>query len=233
MSDETLTAALFRLVSDPAQVSGLHEILGVFCHHCRNTLNGMKLTFHLVKRGPPQSIPEGWGELEARYQELEQLVDRIQLICRPMALSPIRTSLGLLLEERRGSWAEALSRRDRRLEWVPPSEPAVGDFDPLRLGQGLDALVAWRSEVGEPGRPVQLRWTADDGHFQLVWEEPGVVGLEPSAGGADRFESLALPLMARVIAAHRGTLDVANRDGLRVSLRWPLDVRLSIENTPC
>src|SRR4051812_10760623 len=46
-----LTSSLCRIAADPAQVGTLYEILGGYCHQCRNTLNSLKLSLYLARRG--------------------------------------------------------------------------------------------------------------------------------------------------------------------------------------
>ena len=225
LETDDLASRLLRVATDPEKARQLHELLGGFCHQCRNTLNGLKMGFYLVKRGGGTDVPAPWADLEAQYLSLERLVERLQLICRPMPVTVVRLPLGLLLDERKSCWTEALAARDRRLEFVAPDDPAVGDFDPSRLGQALDAFAAWRARAGGSG-VVRVVWHTLDEHFHLQWEEPGApesLALIPGSS-ADRTDPLALPLLAKVISAHSGTMEVATDNGLVVRLRWPLNV---------
>ena len=45
-----LTPLLCRIVSDPAQLESLHEVLGGFCHQSRNLLNSLKLSIYLATK---------------------------------------------------------------------------------------------------------------------------------------------------------------------------------------
>jgi hypothetical protein len=190
-------------------------------------LNCMKLSFYLAKRAPDPAALTSLSELEPYYLAVERLFDRLQTICRPMALTPIELPLELLIEERRGVWNEWMGSHQRRLEMFPSKQPAIGAFDPNRLGQGLDALVMWRAEVGAPGEPARLRWRVEEQQFRLDWEEPSARGLDPAERAGERAESLALPLLARVIAAHGGRLDWNVLAGLHIGLRWPLAVPIT------
>jgi hypothetical protein len=224
-----LASSLLRVAADPESLDSLHGLLGGFCHKCRNALNGLKLSLYLAKRlSHPEALAQ-LKELESHYDSLERLFDRLQLICRPMAITPITLPLGLLIEERRGTWDEWMARRGRRLLVSSPGEAVIGEFDPNRLTQGLDALVAWRAGDGAPGEPARLRWRLQNQQFQLDWVERSAQGLDldSAPGGLDLSESLALPLLARVISAHGGHLDLTVRDGLRIGLRWPVAVSRS------
>jgi hypothetical protein len=221
-SPEGAVASWLRIVSDPVKAGSLHGLLRGFCHDCRNDLNSLKMSLYLARRGADGADPAIWDEFEPRYRAVERLFERLQAIYWPMVPETVRMPLEMLVEERRPRWSEALSRNGRALALDPPGSPTVGDFDPVRLGEGLDAFVSWRAAVGERGRPARLRWGADDGQFHLVWSEPGARALEARDAADDQHEPLALPLLARIVSAHRGAVEVASDDGLQIHLRWPL-----------
>jgi hypothetical protein len=219
--DELITS-LVRIAADPKQVSSLHEILGSFCHQCRNLLNSLKLSLYLARRDQRAAVDDSWNVIEPRYRAVEQFYDRLQLICRPMALVPLRTSLASLLDDRYPSWAEWMAEHDRRLEWNPPEAPTIGEFDPIRLGEGLDAFVAWRAQAGAPGEPARLSWREEDQRFRLDWDESGAPHSRHGDACGECTGSFALPLLARVVSVHGGTIDVDFREGLHLRIQWPL-----------
>ena len=234
-----LAASLLRVAGDPAQVVRLHELLGGFCHQCRNSLNSLKMGLYLAKRsegGAPQAI---WAQLEAHYQAAERIIDRMQQICRPMPLSLVRLPLTLFLEERRELWTRVLEEQGRSLEVRVAGDPnqqtdVVGHYDPSRLGTGLDAFVAWRAWAGGPGDPLRLTWGVPDGQFQLQWQEPSRGSHRPSASQSTAADPLALPMLARVISEHCGSVNVRNdEDGIHLDLRWPLDFEAMRRDATC
>jgi hypothetical protein len=220
-----LAITLFRIASNPDMVQALHEVLGGFCHQCRNLLNSLRLSLYLANRDANASKLPQWPDLEGQYRSVEQLVDRLQAICRPMSLSLIRAPLSLVMRDREAAWTLAMSERDRSLQLVPPEGPDVGDFDPIRLADSLDAFVRWRAEVGEPAGQATLRWGVVDDWFELEWIEPTAETLQPAEVPSSGIDPLALPLLARVISAHGGTLSLQTCDGLHLGARWPLVAR--------
>jgi hypothetical protein len=133
-----------------------------------------------------------------------------------------------LIEERRAGWSEALAARRRRLELAPPPLPPVGDFDPARLGQAFDDLVAWRAGAGAPGSALRLAWGVQGGSFVVRWDEPAGSGPGPGPGPDDGLGAQAVrvvPLLTRIMTLHGGSVEATARDGWQLTLRWPLDVR--------
>lgn len=220
-----LATLLAKVVSDPANSESLYQILGTYCHQCRNVLHTMKLSLFLAQRSSPPAEVDTWKKLETEYLAVEHFFDRLQLVCRPMAVNPVRMPFSLLVEDRLGDWTTWLARRGQSLDVTAPDEPAIGDYDPARMAQGLDAFVAWRGEAGRAGESARLRWGVDAGHFQLEWTEPNPRDGSLSRRPHDQPERLALPLLARVVTAHAGTLDFDVQDVLQLRLRWPLHVR--------
>jgi hypothetical protein len=218
-----LAGSLVDIAADPARSGLLYQFLGRYCHEFRNRLHSMKFCLYLANRSASDPKDEAWTELERRYLQVEQFVEQLQTTCRPMRLSPIRLSLGSILAERRPAWTQWLGQRGRTLELVFPKTAAYGCFDLSRLTHGLDALAAWRALAGGAGTLVQIEWGTEYDQLWLNWDEPGDTSLEAASLPTDRPISLALPMMARVLAAHGGSLTVALDNHLRFSMRWPCE----------
>ncbi len=216
------TPSLLRVASDPRPIGSLHELLGGFCHKCRNTLNCLKMSLYLAKRDSEPDVLATLNQLEPHYREVEQIFDRLHAICRPITLTPVTLDLALLIDQRRLAWDAWMAARQRPLVVCSPREPAVGQYDPNCLGQGLDALVSWRAAAGTPREPARLRWHVHEQHFRLEWEERSAGGFDTPAIEAGPSASLALPLLMRVVSAHGGRLDLSVRDELLIGLSWPL-----------
>ena len=231
-STECFSAALTRVALDPARAEQLHEILGTYCHQCRNLLNTLNISIYLAKRGPDSPSSEVWRQLESQYQEVEVFIERLQWICRPVPLRCVELSLQLLFEGRAQVWSKRLAAVGRNLILEPPEQPAVGRFDPSRLELAFDDLVSWRSLRGNPDTDLRLRWRADASRFQVEWDEPprkcshltadeSLVMSRPEPS-KNSLQDLALPLLARVMSLHGGSISGSLRDPFSVALTWPL-----------
>ena len=160
-------------------------MLSSFNHRCRNSLNGIKMSLYLFKREVGGPMPGSLGELERSYQQLEVLFDRLQVIYRPLSLTLVRSPLGRFFDERLPSWRSCFSRRGRTLDLARPADDLPGDFDPMYLGLGLDAFVAWRAESGRGQRERRFELENRRRLFRVA------------VGGTATREWLSRPMIAR------------------------------------
>jgi hypothetical protein len=231
-AEEGLSSSLLQVVNDPERLDRLRWLLSGFCHRCRNSLNGIKLSLYLFRREARGPVPDCWGDLETIYREVEYLFDHLQTIYRPMPVTMVRSPLGEFLGHHEPRWRSWYEARCGALEFVPPDPDVVGEFDPAQLGVGLDAVATWRAGSAEPGALTRIGWAAREGWIEVRWQESGSRGggeppwragasTPPRAAGSRRVDDLALPLLARIVAAHGGRLRYDNQAGFSMCLRWP------------
>lgn len=220
---EALSSALAALSLDPDGLVELHDSLGEFCHLFRNRLNSFRLSLFFGRRQAEEADLEGWDRLEDRYRTVEQTVDRLQWICKPIRIEPIEADLGRFLDE----ILRERSLNDPVPPIVPcrPASPLFCRFDPSLLSHGLTALMTWRAEVLSERSSVRLSWRELAGRVELAWAE---YDRGPSQGRARVISSpsaLALPLISRIVAAHGGQAQTT-ADGEAswvLHCRWPLN----------
>lgn len=212
---------LLTIALDPELRGRIYGRLGEYCHQCRNCLNSLKLSIYLAMKQATPASEEEWRRVDDHYRELEQRVEQVQALCRPMTLSRVTLGLDLLIDDRRDAWTRTMSAAGLDLEIIPPAERAVASFDVERLGWVLDLLVGWRAGVAPTGDRTKLRWWVEAGHAHLVWEEPAEV--EAGVFGRSKPPSLAwsLPLLARVVQAHGGESRIQSDRGWRLDIAWP------------
>lgn len=228
-----LCCSLLRLVKSDQQIQQLREELGGFSHRCRNLLNGMKMSLYFMRRGAEQPLPQWWDGLELNYRGIEALLDQLQTIYRPISLTLIRGTFRCLVQDSQQLWSDAFAGGCGSLAIVPPEQESIGEFDPMYLRMGFDALARWRALAMAAGQSARISWRTGEGQFEVSWHEsrstsPAPIGSSgqtspgsPSPWAA--YQPLALPLLARVMTAHRGTLDWSREPEFRALLRWPLN----------
>lgn len=232
-AEEGLSSSLVPLVHDTRRVEHLREVLSGFCHQCRNSLNGIKLSLYLFRRESRGTVPHCFGEIEGMYQQVEQFFDRLQAVYRPMAVQMLEGSIDELIRTHGPRWRSWYESRGQALRLEPPGLAVLGDFDPNLLGQGLDAIAAWRAEVAAASTLSRVVWGLCDDGIEILWHEearPGPPDLIEHAGGlirrdpgtsVARVDLLAIPLLARIIASHGGTLEYHRGESFSVRIRWP------------
>ena len=241
-AEEALTASLLQLVGSDRQIQLLRQDLSGFSHRCRNLLNGMRMGLYFVRRKAVRPLPSWWEDVERHYQGIEGLFDQLQAIYRPISLTLVRAPFGSLVQDRQQIWSDWLSRRGGRLETIPPQRDSAGEFDPMYMSMALDSLMRLRASAAPPGQNVQLSWGACKLGLEVTWRELAVdagssgrvlAGVDGSACGCYVVPpKLALPLLARVMTAHQGTMQWGQEPGFHVVLRWPLVQSRKAETVP-
>lgn len=232
-AEEGLSSSLLQIVHDPRRVEHLRDVLSSFCHRCRNSLNGIKLSLYLFRRESRGTVPHCWSEIEGIYQQVEQLFDRMQAIYRPMAIRMVDSPLEELIRAHAPRWRAWYESRGLSLQLEPPDGEVDGEFDPILLGQGLDAMASWRAEAGAAGTLSRIAWCLQGETIEILWrEEPhpeppdllehpgGPIRREPGTCSR-RLDPLALPLLSRIVSGHGGTFECERGAGFVVRIRWP------------
>jgi hypothetical protein len=226
-----LSSSVLPLVDDPERIDRLRHLLSGFNHRCRNSLNGIKMSLYLSNREWNGPTPACWNELERTYKEVERLFDRLHFIYRPLSVTMVRSPLGQLVAERLPSWSSLFTGNGRSLEVDPPRQEVAGDFDPMHLGLGLDAFIAWRADKSAAKGNPRLSWRIDAGFFEIAWRESHSqsqvnssdtdVRRSDETSPTARVDCLALPLLARIVSAHGGYQETTSEPAFGLKLRWP------------
>jgi hypothetical protein len=218
-------------VPEPNGLDDVRQLLRRFSHRCRNSLSGLKMGLYLSQQEVEGPMPQCWSDLARFYGEIERLFDHLQVVYKPLSISLVRSALGPLLAERLPAWRASLSLQGRGLEADAAGEDAAGDLDPIYLGLALDEFVAWRAEAGAPGCRSHLSWRVAGGCFEITWQEAPAENEVPSRAHRDRAQgpprpspcthSLALALLARIVAVHGGSLETTVDPPFGIKLCWP------------
>jgi hypothetical protein len=239
--EEGLSGSLLRIVQDERQTEQLREGLRAFSHRCRNLLSGMKMSLHFVRRGSDKPLSARWTEVEQTYATIEQLFDRLQSIYRPMKLTLVRARFASMVESRGEFWRQWLGAGGATLVVTPPEDDTACEFDPMHLSMALDTLVCWRGSVLSEGDAAHLNWRIDEELLEVTWRESRSGSDQDAArkprahfgaSGSSTIHSLAMPLLARVMSAHRGSMEWKKDQAFEIRLRLPLHQPASTASEP-
>jgi hypothetical protein len=216
--------------SSDGEQSG-RDMLRSFNHRCRNSLNGIKMSLYLFKRELGELSLPNLGELERAYHRLEVFFDWLQMIYRPLTVTLVRSPLGRLFDERIATWRSRFCTHGRTLELDPPLDDLAGEFDPMLLGLGLEAIIEWRAEACAANSKGILSWRIHGGLFEVRWQERRALN---GSYNADRdhnvpqnmrpvppVNSLAYLLLERIASAHGGMMETHYAPSFVMTLRWP------------
>ena len=227
---DELTGHFLQIATDRGKSGELARTLREFFHDASNRLNSLKIGLYIGRRDASPAQGAVWEELDQSYRGLEQLIDRLQTICRPLELTPVRGDLGEWLEDAQGVLVVARRRAEgpprvaaaaepgRRLVRPEVVDPGPRRAGRLALGRGgtrrARGLGSGRRRLALPPGMVRARTAGR----RAAGSARGAIGLDdPSAPGADRHGALGLDgrlearraggpadLAARSRRAHRG-----------------------------
>ena len=232
-AEEGLSCSLLRIVQDDRKIEQLREELEQLQPPLSQPARRHEDEPLPDEAGGPRSLPPWWAEIEQNYGGIEQLLDQLQAIYRPMPLTLVRAPFRSLVRDREPSWRDWFTSGQGTLEIVPPAEESAGELDPMCLRMGCDAFLRWRASMLLPGQSARLSWRTAEGRLDACWQERRAEprpaedsGRDPSGERATpsaAHQMLALPLLARVVTAHRGSIQWTRSPDFQVVFGWPLE----------
>ncbi len=226
-----------RLVAETAArraaqeaVAARDDFLAIAGHELRTPLTALLFHADTLARTASGFPPEA----AARAVKVARSARRIARLVDEL-LDVTRISAGRLTLERedvdlseiarevvvRNAEPAALAGSPLRLE---AARPVMGTWDPGRLEQILDALIANALKYGR-GRPIEIRADEDGGLARLVVRDHGIgIAREDQSRIFERFEraasarhygglGLGLWIVRQVVEAHGGRITVASAPG--------------------
>lgn len=214
---------LLRLARGLELRDELGEAFGTYCHQFRNRLNSIKLAIYLAKRQATEGLEATWQELEQEYLAIEDQLDRVQMVSRDANLAPVAIDLNLLFEDRARRWTGTMRLSGIELDLSPPERTCPTRVDIARFAFGLDELVSWRATANTGPRVVRIEWGRNDDRTTVRWLEGLGESTSDAGEGADPGRTWALPILARLMADHRGTLSMSRGSNWELILEWPAE----------
>jgi two-component system sensor histidine kinase BaeS len=212
-------------------------------HELRGALVGIVARVELVRTGLADDSPAMLGQIDGDVRRLNRLVDDVDRLAeaqrpgllvrkRPIALDEIVTVCAARYADRCVAQSIALTRR---------VSGARVEGDPERLGQVVDNLLSNALRYTDPGGRIAVTLRVDGDEAAIDVADSGI-GLPPEhlARIFDRFwrapeararvgqgSGVGLALVADLVAAHDGRVEVSSRPGCgsTFTVRLPLCAR--------
>jgi PAS domain S-box-containing protein len=226
-----------RLVAETAArraaqeaVASRDEFLAVAGHELRTPLTALLFHADALTKGAASLPPEAAAratKLARSARRIARLVDELldatRISVGRLALEPEPVDLAEIAREvvLRNSEAAALAGTALRLD---AARPVRGAWDPARMEQTLEALVANALKYGR-GRPVEVHVSTDGTTARASVRDLGIgIAPEDQARIFDRFEraasarhygglGLGLWIVRQLVEAHGGRIRVESRPG--------------------
>jgi signal transduction histidine kinase len=230
MRDLKPVQELERVVNYSGQLARLGGLITGVAHQIRNPLNAMSLQLELLASDGANGRPldQRIASLRREISRLDQAINGLLRFMRPGRLNYAPISLNALAMEIAGS----ISRPSIRIAYQ--LDPALPDIsaDGALLREAIRNIVANAIEAMPEGGTLTLRTSADgDGYIEMAVGDtgPGVPAEDLERvfqlyyTTKDGGTGLGLPMAARAIDLHGGTVRIESQSGQGaiVTLRLP------------
>ena len=220
------------------------ELLASVSHELRTPLARMRFVHAMLQEG--ESVEDMLPELGADLDELERMVAGVLSAARldldlsrgaPLELGPREQVGGRALVDRVAA-RFGLAHADRELVIAAPEQLGTIEADLPALLRACDNLLDNACRYGPPDRPLRLEASLVKEQLQLAFidEGPGIAEelhellftpffrADPSRSRETGGLGLGLPIVARILEAHGGTVGVESREGAgaRFFVRIPI-----------
>ena len=232
-----------------AAVVARDEFLSIASHELRTPLTALRLALENMRRvsaretaaEPSPQVERVLSAAERAGQRLENLVEALLDVSR---IHMGRLELDVAPVDLAEVVAEALSELEDELAQSGSTasaggEPAVGQWDRLRLGQVVTNLLSNAVKYGA-GKPIEVRWGVRGGRAWLTVRDHGI-GVEEGDQRHifERFEravssqnygglGLGLYIVKRILEAHGGGVSVASTPGEGAAFTVDLPLRPAV-----
>ncbi|HOB76677.1 MAG TPA: ATP-binding protein [Phycisphaerae bacterium] len=208
------------------------ELAATVAHEVNNPLDGLQGALQIIRRAHPgdDQIGRLLDLMEGGLHRIELMVQRLLGLARPSPLELAPVDLEEVLGDAMLFAGPRFSRAHIKLEHDFPDEPLVVRADAMQLAQVFINLMLNAADAMPEGGRLRLTGRGDVGRVVLEISDTGM-GIKP-ADLPHVFEpfwttkqqgtGLGLAVVARIIQAHQGRVDVRSEVGKGTTFRIEL-----------
>lgn len=233
-----------RSLTHLAAARSVEAMAAMLAHEIRNPLAGISGAAQLLAMTGDEGDQELTGLIEEEAKRIGQLVDRVEHFGdqRPMDRKPVNIH-DVLDRSCRAAKAGFASHVQFSVEYDPSLPDAVGDGDQLQQ-VFVNLLKNAAEAVDETRGTIKIRTSYNSGvkfavagaktenlplQIEVVDNGKGIPDnllddiFEPFVTSKTNGSGLGLPLVSKIVSAHGGLIECANRDGRTVfCVRLPI-----------
>jgi len=201
-------------ILEQSAMTRLGQMAAVVAHELKNPLAGLRGALEIIGRrmSAESSDRRIVGEMIARIDSLNQMVQDLLVFARPTEPRRAPTSVGEIVSETAGLLAVDAEMREVEVE-VSGANPVVSADAMLIKGTLLNLLINAAQAIGRRGR-VAVSIVERDGHclISVTDRGPGIPAeirdkvFEPFFTTKHRGTGLGLPVARRTVERHGGRL---------------------------
>lgn len=238
----------YRAMLQSERLAAMGQTIANLSHHVKNILQGVRGGSYLVDEGLKKAdlnvIRKGWGIVERNQERISNLVMDMLSFSKDREPELKRSDLRQLVEDVLELMHIRALENNVEIQWQPPSEPLLVDFDSEALHRALlnvltnaiDAVclvdrepgaqcprgrVGIAVELSQLKNRVQIH-VSDNGPGIPAEEQPRIFSPFESNKGA-RGTGLGLPVSQKILREHGGDIEVQSQTGHGTifTLAWP------------
>jgi two-component system sensor kinase FixL len=232
LRDLTARVRMEERLREQGALARLGEMAAVIAHEVKNPLAGIRGAVQVIGSRLPQASSEVAvvGEIVARIDALNRLVQELLLFARPPQPKPVPLDVGSLIATTVHLLASDPAQRGVRVEIEGGAPPIVGDAEMLKI-VFLNLLInGAQAMAGQGCLRVSIQSSDVACRIEFIDAGPGIAPelrdkvFAPFFTTKARGSGLGLPTSRRFIEAHEGTLEIdcPTDGGTTVTVHLPL-----------
>ncbi len=207
------------------RLATMGQTIATLSHHIKNILQGVRGGSYLIDTGLRREdwevVGRGWQIVQKNQERISHLVLDMLTYSKDRTPQRVDAEINDTVEEVVQLMRPAASQRSVRLQCCLGESMPPASIDPEMIHRAVLNLVTNGLDAAKSSVTVATRYDAVDGWTLEVCDDGEGIAVERRRGIFELFEStkgasgtgIGLPVTAKIIAEHGGTIDVGDAPG--------------------